>query len=89
MNGFLLINKPSGITTYDIIRAIKPMIPKTKIGHCGTLDPFATGLVIIAIGRNFTKQLHSLQKLDKTYIANIKLGTETDSYDIDGKIVKT
>ena len=86
MNGFLLVNKPAGLTSYDIIRKIKHFTPpKTKIGHSGTLDPFATGLLIVAIGRTYTRQLDSLINLDKIYQAEITLGKETDSYDIDGK----
>ena len=87
MNGFLLVNKPAGITSYDAIRAIKKYLPKkTKIGHSGTLDPFATGLLIIAIGRDYTKQLNKLLNLDKCYDAEITFGIETDSYDIDGTV---
>ena len=90
MNGFLLVNKPEGITSYDVIRQIKSFLPKkTKIGHSGTLDPFATGLMIIAIGRNFTKQLNQLLHSDKTYQAEITFGTVTDSYDIDGAVTYT
>ena len=89
MNGFLLINKPAGITSYDAIRHIKTCCPKkTKIGHSGTLDPFATGLLIIAIGRDYTRQLNDLLGLDKTYRAEITLGVQTDSYDIDGKVTE-
>ncbi|MEC8677518.1 MAG: tRNA pseudouridine(55) synthase TruB [Candidatus Margulisiibacteriota bacterium] len=87
MTGFLLVNKPTGITSYDAIRAIKKYLPKkTKIGHSGTLDPFATGLLIIAIGRDYTKQLNKLLNLDKCYDAEITFGIETDSYDIDGTV---
>ena len=87
MNGFLLVNKPEGITSYDVIRKLKTFLPKkTKIGHSGTLDPFATGLLIVAIGRDYTRQLNTLLNLDKTYQAEITFGTETDSYDIDGKL---
>ena len=87
MNGFLLVNKPAGITSYDAIRVIKKYLPKkTKIGHSGTLDPFATGLLIIAIGRDYTKQLNELLNLDKCYDAEITFGIETDSYDIDGTV---
>ncbi|MGC6366949.1 MAG: tRNA pseudouridine(55) synthase TruB [Candidatus Marinamargulisbacteria bacterium] len=89
MNGFLLVNKPAGITSYDAIRHIKTCCPKkTKIGHSGTLDPFATGLLIIAIGRDYTRQLNDLLGLDKTYRAEVTLGIETDSYDIDGTITQ-
>tara|TARA_A100001015_G_C15043918_1_gene741953 strand:+ start:4459 stop:5145 length:687 start_codon:yes stop_codon:yes gene_type:complete len=88
MEGFLLIDKPAGMTSYDVIRKIKTMLPKkTKIGHSGTLDPFATGLLIIAIGRKFTKQLNQLIEYDKTYHAEVTFGIETDSFDIDGSIV--
>jgi tRNA pseudouridine55 synthase len=87
--GFLLIDKPEGITSYDVIRHIKKCIPKNKIGHSGTLDPFATGLMIIAIGKKYTKQLNTLLGLDKQYRALITLGKITDSYDIDGKTTYT
>ena len=88
MEGFLFIDKPSGITSYDVIRKIKTLIPKkTKIGHSGTLDPFATGLLIIAIGRKFTKQLNQLIEYDKIYDAEVTFGIETDSFDIDGSII--
>ena len=89
MNGFLLVNKPAGITTYDIIRQLKKLIGKCKIGHSGTLDPFATGVVIIGIGREYTRQLHEIQKYDKTYAATVALGAQTDTYDIDGKTTYT
>tara|TARA_A100001015_G_scaffold320095_1_gene445265 strand:+ start:190 stop:879 length:690 start_codon:yes stop_codon:yes gene_type:complete len=90
MKGFLLINKPTGITSYDVIRKIKKCCPpKTKIGHAGTLDPFAEGLLIVAIGREFTKQLGTFLNVDKTYEAELTFGVETDSYDIDGKVTKT
>ena len=57
MIGFLLINKPVCITSYDFILTVKMLPPKTKIGHSGTLDPFASGLLILGIGRQYTKQL--------------------------------
>jgi tRNA pseudouridine55 synthase len=86
--GFLVVDKPEGITSYDVIRRLKPLVPrKTKIGHSGTLDPFATGLMIIAIGQAYTKQLGALTALDKHYNARIALGVTTDSYDCDGAVV--
>ncbi len=60
-----------------------------KIGHAGTLDPFATGLLIIGIGRDATKQLDEFQKLPKTYIATLRLGATSDTYDRTGKITET
>jgi tRNA pseudouridine55 synthase len=90
MNGFVLIHKPEGITSYDVIRQIKPFVgKKEKIGHSGTLDPFATGLMIIAIGRDYTRQLNQLLLLDKTYRAQITFGVQTDSYDRTGHITHT
>lgn len=85
MNGFLVVNKPVGITTYDIIRHIKRIIGAHKIGHAGTLDPFASGVVIIAIGRAYTKQLSTILTHSKQYVADIVLGKTTDTYDIDGQ----
>ena len=84
LNGFLFVNKPKGITAYDVIRQLKVFIGKGKIGHSGTLDPFATGLMIIAIGKQYTKQLSQLIALDKSYEAEITLGKTTDTYDCTG-----
>lgn len=89
MNGFLVINKPVGITTYDVIRHIKRIIGKHKIGHSGTLDPFASGVVIIGIGRSYTKQLHTIIQASKEYLATIVLGKTTNTYDIDGEVTNT
>jgi len=82
---FILIDKPFGISTYDIIRILKPFYPGQKIGHAGTLDPFATGLVLVGIG-SMTKKLTGLLKLDKSYTALIGFGTETDTLDRLGAI---
>ena len=87
--GFLLINKPEGMTSYDVIRYIKPIFGKTKIGHAGTLDPFASGLLLVAVGAPFTKQLAKLQLLNKRYVFRMVLGLETDTLDCDGKLTKT
>jgi tRNA pseudouridine55 synthase len=87
-SGLLLINKKEGPTSHDIINQLRKITNIKKIGHAGTLDPFATGLLIIAISRKTTKKISSLVKLDKKYIAEIKLGIETDSYDKTGKTIK-
>ncbi|MEO0091858.1 MAG: tRNA pseudouridine(55) synthase TruB [candidate division WOR-3 bacterium] len=87
LRGVLLINKPSGLSSYDCIRKIKPIIPRIKIGHAGTLDPIANGLLIILFGEA-TKIAQYLSSLDKEYIAKIHLGIVTDTDDITGKIVK-
>ncbi len=86
-NGILLIDKPKGITSYDVIRKLKKIFKTTKIGHSGTLDPFATGLLIIAIGKA-TRVLQYLTSEDKIYECEMELGTITDSFDITGKIIE-
>ena len=66
INGFLLINKPSGITSFKVIQVLRKLTGVNKIGHAGTLDPLATGLMIIAIGRNYTRQIDALINRNKT-----------------------
>ena len=90
IDGFLLINKPQGLTSFDCVTRIKKTINcKIKIGHAGTLDPFATGLLIIAIGRQATRCMSSVMKLDKNYIATGKCGELTDTLDNTGTITET
>jgi tRNA pseudouridine55 synthase len=84
--GFILINKPSGITSHDVVAKLRSITKIKKIGHSGTLDPFATGLLILGIGREFTKKLGILQKKDKEYIATLKLGGKSTTFDKEGKI---
>jgi len=86
--GFILINKPSGITSHDVVDRLREITKIKRIGHSGTLDPFATGLLILGIGREFTKKLSIFQKKDKEYIATLRLGAESDTFDRDGKIVE-
>ncbi len=85
---FILINKPTGMTSHDVISRMRRITNIRKIGHAGTLDPFATGLLIVAIEREFTKEIRHFVKLDKEYIATVKLGEETDTYDRTGKKLK-
>lgn len=90
IEGFLLINKPADISSYGCIARIKRIIgKKNKIGHAGTLDPFATGLLVIGIGRAATRNLDMFMKCDKEYIAQGKLGELTDTLDNTGSIIKT
>lgn len=87
-SGFLLLYKPKGISSAAAIGPIKRMLPKkTKIGHAGTLDPFACGLLIVGIGSSATKELARFMTLDKTYIATGKLGEATDTLDHTGSII--
>lgn len=83
----LLINKPKGITSFDIIRILRKNFGIKKIGHAGTLDPNATGLMILGINKG-TKKLNEYLKLDKVYIASILFGISTDTFDIEGKILE-
>ena len=85
-NGILNIDKPQGITSYDVVDVIKKLFPKTKVGHTGTLDPMATGVLPILIGEA-TKLSNDLTCEDKVYKVKMLLGVETDTYDITGKIV--
>ncbi|MSU55888.1 MAG: tRNA pseudouridine(55) synthase TruB [Candidatus Taylorbacteria bacterium] len=82
----LLIDKPKGITSFDCIRILRKKLNIRKMGHAGTLDPMATGLMIIGVGDG-TKKLHEFLKLDKTYEAEILLGVKTDTGDITGQEV--
>ncbi|HAZ28595.1 MAG TPA: tRNA pseudouridine(55) synthase TruB [Candidatus Magasanikbacteria bacterium] len=85
-SGFLLIDKPKDWTSHDVVGYLRKITGIKKIGHSGTLDPFATGLLIVGIGRNATKQLDQFKALDKTYEATLKLGEISDTYDETGKI---
>ena len=87
--GFLLVNKPIGITSFRIIAILRRILNIKKIGHAGTLDPFASGLLIIAIGKKFTKQLDTFHQYPKTYHFNMVCGIETDTLDSYGKITNT
>ncbi len=86
LQGFLLINKPNGWTSHDIVNYLRKITKIKKIGHAGTLDPFATGLLIIGIGRSATKNLNYFQNLNKTYLTTIKLGFNSTTDDLTGKI---
>jgi len=85
---FLLIDKLKGITSHDVVDQLRNITGIKKIGHAGTLDPMAKGLLVVGIGRESTKKLGSISKdTKKTYEAEIFLGRETDTYDADGEIV--
>ena len=86
--GILLVDKPSGITSHDIVDRLRRKLKMKKIGHAGTLDPLATGLMIMLNGKA-TKVSQFLISLDKSYEGTFKLGVETDSQDSDGEIVQT
>jgi tRNA pseudouridine55 synthase len=85
LDGAILIDKPAGPTSHDVVDAIRRRFQIKKVGHCGTLDPNATGLLIIVLGRG-TKLSEKLMGDDKVYEGAIKFGETTDSYDCDGEI---
>ena len=84
MEGIIIVNKPKGITSFDVIRKLKKILKTKKIGHTGTLDPLATGVMLICIGKA-TKLASDLEAKDKVYIADFDIGYATDTYDIEGK----
>jgi tRNA pseudouridine55 synthase len=86
LDGALLIDKPAGPTSHDVVGALRHQFDIKKVGHAGTLDPNATGLLIILLGRG-TKLSEKLMSSDKVYEGTIKFGEETDSYDADGELV--
>src|SRR6266404_1984191 len=88
LDGALLIDKPSGPTSHDVLDAIRRHFQIKKVGHCGTLDPNATGLLIIVLGRG-TKLSEKLMADDKVYEGTFKFGETTNSYDADGELVSS
>jgi len=86
--GFIFIEKPPKMTSHDVVERLRKITGIKKIGHSGTLDPLARGLLILGIGRKFTKKLSFFQKKDKEYIATLKLGLVSDTFDKEGKIKK-
>ena len=84
MEGIIVVNKPKGITSFDVIRKLKKILKTKKIGHTGTLDPLATGVMLMCVGKA-TKLASDLEAKAKIYIANFDIGYATDTYDIEGK----
>lgn len=88
--GFLLINKPKGANSFRAVAQIRRILGnrKLKAGYAGTLDPFATGLLVVGLNREATRLLHVITRWDKTYIARAKLGERTDTLDNTGQIIE-
>ena len=87
IEGIILVDKPTGMTSFDVIRVLRQKLGVRKMGHAGTLDPLATGLMLIGIGSG-TKELTKLIGLPKIYETEILLGTRTDSLDVDGAVLE-
>lgn len=86
--GVLPVDKPAGWTSFDVVNFVRARFNVPKVGHCGTLDPAATGLLVLLLGK-FTRLSGQLSAEDKEYSGTLKLGVVTDSGDMDGNIVKT
>ena len=87
-DGVLLVDKAGGMTSHDVVAMARRALGTKKVGHCGTLDPQATGLLIIVVGRG-TKIQDLLMSEDKEYVGTLQLGVLTDSQDADGQVVET
>lgn len=86
MNGFFLVDKPGGLTSHGVVARARRLLAQKKIGHAGTLDPMATGLLVLAAGR-YTRLIRFVQDLDKEYVARIQFGVATDTLDADGAVL--
>ncbi|MBI4313267.1 MAG: tRNA pseudouridine(55) synthase TruB [Candidatus Omnitrophica bacterium] len=86
MDGLLIVDKPARMTSHDVVNRMRRIFPGVRIGHGGTLDPMATGVLLILMGR-VTKSADQLLSLDKEYEGTILLGLTTDTHDIEGKIL--
>lgn len=87
-NGVLIVDKPTGCTSHDVVQRVRKALQQRSVGHAGTLDPLATGVLVVAVGEG-TKLVSHLQSDDKWYEVTIALGTETDSLDADGEVTVT
>lgn len=88
MNGILVIDKPAGWTSHDVVNKARRILQEKRIGHTGTLDPLATGVLVLCIGKA-TRLVRYLESDDKAYTAQLKLGITTDTLDSEGKVLDT
>ena len=86
MNGLLVVNKPKNKTSRDVVNELNHIFSFKKIGHTGTLDPLATGVLVCLFGK-YTKLVNLITSYEKEYVATIKLGIKTDTLDITGNII--
>jgi len=87
-DGFLLIDKPAGLTSHDVVDRVRRIFGIRRVGHGGTLDPLATGLLILMLGSS-TRKASDFLDAEKTYLATLRLGTMTDTQDAQGKILES
>lgn len=87
--GFLIVDKPTDWTSHDVVAKTRNLLGIRKIGHLGTLDPLATGVLVLAVGRAATKKVQEYMKLEKEYVVELELGKTSDTYDSEGKVIET
>lgn len=88
MDGILLIDKPYGLTSHDVVFKVRKATKENRIGHCGTLDPIASGVLVLCLG-SATKLVKYFTDHDKSYLAEVAIGYETDTFDVTGKTTYT
>lgn len=89
IEGILLVDKPKGKTSFSLVAALRKILSVQKIGHAGTLDPMATGVMVLLIGKRFTSLSDQFLSLNKEYVAEVTLGASTDTYDAEGTVKET
>lgn len=89
VEGILLVDKPKGPSSFKLVQILRKRLGVKKIGHAGTLDPNASGVMVMLVGRNYTRLSNDYLCKDKEYAAEIRLGIETDTYDSEGTVVAT
>src|SRR5205085_12474952 len=87
-DGVLLVDKAEGMTSHDVVAIVRRQLGIRKVGHCGTLDPIATGLLLLTIGRG-TKVQDLLMSEDKEYVGTLTLGSSTSTQDREGEVIET
>lgn len=88
-SGFLCVDKPYGWTSFQVVNRLRWVTGVKRVGHAGTLDPFATGVLVVAVGRACTKQIEVIQSWPKTYWFTLLLGVQTDTLDTEGVVTQT
>jgi tRNA pseudouridine55 synthase len=89
VTGVVLIDKPSGPTSHDVVARVRRLTKQKRVGHAGTLDPLASGLLVVLIGREFTKLQDTFMKQAKVYEVTAQFGSVTDTYDSQGKVLES
>ncbi len=84
----MLVDKPVGITSFAVVKKLRWLLRVKKVGHAGTLDPFASGLLILCASRPATRMIPAFMAVDKEYLATLRLGVETDTQDREGEVIR-